>query len=116
VETRDIRKHEITRWYYIDIRKTLDSNTDREDAIISLPEDKRVRNFRNEILEDYSTGTAEYNRCYFPVCQLFDCAEWRTGYNAHWEYAPDKIKLFDQFERNIIKRFEHNAVQISREF
>jgi hypothetical protein len=112
VETRDIRKHEITRWYYIDIRKTLDSNTDREDAVISLPEDKRVRNFRNEVLEDYSTATAEYNRCYFPVCQLFDCAEWRTSYNAHWEYAPDKIKLFDQFERNIIKRFEQYMVPV----
>src|SRR5581483_6074058 len=40
VETTDARGKHIKRWYYIDINKTLSPNGDREDAIISLPEDR----------------------------------------------------------------------------
>ncbi len=112
VKTRDIRKREIFRWYCVDMAKALDSNLDREEAIRSLPEDKRIKNFRNEVLEDYSTQAAEYAHGLFPLSLVFDCAEWRTGFNAHWNYAPDKIKLFDQFERNIIKRFEQYQVPV----
>src|SRR5919106_494485 len=39
VRTKDIRKREIFRWYYIDMRKALNPNLDREEAVLSLPED-----------------------------------------------------------------------------
>jgi len=55
VKTRDIRKKEIFRWYYIDMKKALDQNIDREDAILSIPEDRKIKNFRNEVIADYST-------------------------------------------------------------
>lgn len=112
VKTRDIRKRDILRWYYIDMRKALDANTDREEAILSIPEDRKIKNFRNEVQKDYSTASAEYEQMVFPVSEVFDCSEWRAGYNAFWNYAPDKIKLFDQFERNIIKRFEQYQVPV----
>ncbi|MBI2908283.1 MAG: DUF262 domain-containing protein [Chloroflexi bacterium] len=112
VTTRDARKREIKRWYCIDMCKALDANWDREDAIISLPEDKRIRNFRNEILEDYSTPDAEYQHDLFPLNCVFDCADWRTAYNMYWNYASEKTKLFDQFDRNVIKRFEQYMVPV----
>lgn len=112
VKTWDIRKREIMRWYYIDMLKALDPNVDREEAIVSLPEDRKIKNFRNEVQADYSTRDAEYEKSLFPVMSVFDCADWRTGYNAYWNYAPEKIKIFDHFERNVIKRFEQYPVPV----
>ena len=43
VETTDVRKHPIKRWYYLDIRKAINKNVDRDDAIVALPEDKKLR-------------------------------------------------------------------------
>lgn len=112
VKTRDIRKKEIYRWYYIDMLKALDPNLDREEAILSIPDDKKIKNFRNEVLKDYSSREAEYENMIFPVADVFSCYEWRSGYNAYWNYDPEKIKLFDQFERSIIKRFEQYQVPV----
>lgn len=112
VKTHDIRKKDILRWYYIDMRKALDANGDREEAILSIPEDRKIRNFRNEVQKDYSTPDAEFKEMVFPISEVFDCSEWRAGYNAYWNYAQDKIKLFDQFERNLIKRFEQYQVPV----
>ena len=38
--------------------------------------------------------------------RIFGSAEWRQAYNKHWNYAPEKIQLYDAFERDVIKRFE----------
>ena len=57
VLTKDIRDKPIKRWYYLDIAKVLDADSDREDAIVGVPEDRVFRNFRGEPLpgKDYST-------------------------------------------------------------
>lgn len=112
VKTRDVRKHEILRWYYIDMCKALISGFDREDAILSIPEDRKIKNFRNEVLFDYSTSQAEYEFMIFPVTSVFDCSDWRTRYNEYWNYDREKSKLFDQFERIIIKRFEQYQIPV----
>ena len=43
VETETIKKKKVKRWFYIDIRKALDSPNDREDAIVGIPEDKILK-------------------------------------------------------------------------
>src|SRR5262249_40847385 len=48
VTTRDVRGNQIKRWYYLDIHKALSANGDRDEAIIGLPEDRKVRNFRGD--------------------------------------------------------------------
>ena len=112
VKTRDIRKKEIFRWYYIDINSALNPNSDREEAILSIPEDKKIKNFRNEVLKDYSTTDYEYQEMIFPISQMFDCSDWRSSFIHYWNYDQEKIKLFDQFEKNIIKRFEQYQVPV----
>jgi hypothetical protein len=39
---------------------------DREDAVIGLPEDRMLRNFRGEVIADYSTPAQEYAAGFFP--------------------------------------------------
>ena len=49
----------------------------------------------------------------FPLSQIFDSARWRRGYNRHWGYdRPEKIELFDEFEDQVIKRFEQYQVPV----
>src|SRR6202021_635359 len=43
VETVTPKKKKVRRWFYIDIRKALELTTDREEAIIGVPEDRIVR-------------------------------------------------------------------------
>lgn len=112
VLTRDLRGRSIHRWYYIDIEAALNPNIEREDAIISLPENRQLKNFRGEVTEDYSTPAKEYERGLFPIGQVFDCSSWREGHQAHWDYDKDKIKLFSQFEKEIIKRFDKYQIPV----
>ncbi|MPZ23944.1 MAG: DUF262 domain-containing protein, partial [Dehalococcoidia bacterium] len=113
VATRDERGKEISRWYYIDMRKALDSGeSEREEAIISLPADRVVRTFRNQVISDYSTSEKEYEAMLFPLTQVFHSAEWRSGFFRHWKYDPKQIKLWDQFEQDVIKRFEQYHIPV----
>ena len=82
----------------------LDPNNDLEEAIVGIQEDKTIRNFRNEIVEDYSTSEAEYQNDLFPLNKVFNSAEWRRAYNKYWHHQDEKIELFDKFEGEIIER------------
>lgn len=106
VDTRDVRGKGMKRWYYIDMAKSLDPNTDRDECIRSLPENKLVKNFRGEIVEDYSTAEKEYQAGLFPFDKIFSSDTWMMGYQEFWDYDKEKTKLFNRFNIEIIKRFE----------
>src|ERR1039458_6706455 len=42
VETVTPKKKKVRRWFYIDINKALDPAVDRDEAIVSVPEDKKI--------------------------------------------------------------------------
>ena len=69
VLTRDQRGREIERWYYVDMRRALDPNADREDAVVSLPADRQIKRFGRDVVEDYSTPEREYEAMRFPTLQ-----------------------------------------------
>ena len=94
------------------MQKALSSNGTPENAIRSVPEDKTVSNFRNEILNDYSIPQAEYKHCLFPVHQLLDPAVWRREFNKSWQHSEEKSKLFDDFEKAVIDRFKQYLVPV----
>jgi len=110
VETQDERGNKIKRWYYIDMKKALVSSSDMDEAIVSLPEERIIRNFRNEIIEDYSSPEKGYEKELFPLNKIFDSFEWREGYNKFWKYREDKTRFFNEFEKMIIKRFEQYKI------
>ncbi len=112
VKTRDSRGKEIYRWYYFDMAAAIDPGTDREDAIVSLAETRQIKDFRGRVAEDYSTPEKEYERGLFPVAQIFDASDWRRKHQEYWGYDQPKIKLFDEFEKEVIKRFEQYQVPI----
>jgi len=59
-----------------------------------------------------TTPEKEYASDLFPINRIFKSAEWRQAYNKHWNYAPEKIQLYDAFESDVIKRFEQYQVPV----
>ena len=112
VETKDAKGKPIRRWYYLDMKKAAANNDDREDAVLSIPEDRQVKSFGGMTVLDVATPEREYAADLFPVNCIFQSAEWRQAYNRYWNYAPEKIQLYDAFEREVIKRFEQYQVPV----
>ena len=112
VDTRDAKGKPIRRWYYFDMKRAVLGDEDREDALISVPEDKLVKAFGGGITLDVTSPEQEYAADLFPANRIFAAAEWRQAYNKHWAYAPEKIQLFDAFEREAIKRFEQYQLPV----
>ena len=44
--------------------------------------------------------------------QIFSSAEWRQAYSEHWRFDIDKMRLFNDFEREVIKRFEQYQLPV----
>lgn len=110
VRTRDSRKKDIERFYYIDIEKALNPDCDREEAIFGVPGDRILRDFRGRTLVDLSTREAEFALGAFPVAEVFDCAEWRRHYQKYHRYDSATIKQFDDFDAEVLDRFKQYQV------
>jgi len=74
----------VKRWFYIDIVRALDPNVDRDEAIVSVPEDRVVRsNFDRTIDLDLSTPEKEIANKLFPLSRLFDWSGWQATYTTY---------------------------------
>ena len=81
---------------------------DRENAIVSVPEDRRIKSdFNRKIDLDLSTPELEYQNLMFPLNQVFDWDEWQDGFNEYWlTKDPETRKLFKPFKDEILQNFK----------
>lgn len=112
VQTKDTKSKPIRRWYYFDMKSMVEANADREDAILSVPQDRQVVAFGGKITLDASTPEQEYALDLFPANRILDSSEWRQAYSKYWNYEPRKVQLYDLFEREVIKRFEQYQIPV----
>ena len=99
-------------WFYIDMKAALDG-TDREEAIIAVPESKiETRNFGREIVRDLSSDEQEYKLCMFPVGKVFAYEEWGREFRSYWNYSKDKVNFLDDFQRKALEKFNHYHVPV----
>lgn len=112
VTTKDAKGKAIRRWYYIDMRAAIDPEADRADAVLSVPEHGLVKTFGGDIIQDVTTPEREFEAALFPVNRIFDSNEWRHAYHKHWDYDPEKIRLFDNFSDEVIERFKQYQVPV----
>ena len=109
VITINPKNKRVKRWFYIDIRKALDSTQDREDAIVGVPEDKLIRNPIGRKIEiDLSTSQKEYTNFYFPLTRVFDWDDWQDGFDDYWQGDEnlESRKLFRTFKRQVLEKFK----------
>jgi hypothetical protein len=113
VQTMTVQKKKIERFYYLDMQQMINGDVDEEDSILSIHANRVVKSdFGRKIDLDLSTPQKEYENHLFPANRVFESADWRTGYQEYWEYAPAKMKLFNEFERQVIKRFEQYLIPV----
>jgi len=111
VNTETPKKKKVKRWFYIDIAKALDATTDRDDAIVAIPEAKFVKGEFGRPELDLSTPAQEYAQLMFPVGQVFDWDDWQDGFNDFWK-DEDKRTLFKTFKKDVLENFKSYQVPV----
>ncbi len=119
VPTRSSKNQKINRHYYFDMRKCIDATCDREDAIVSVPEDRIVRkNIGRDIALDLHNQEQEFEMRMFPADRAFDYAGWRRNYTQFVNHDREALDLFDEFERQIletVKQYRIPAIELTRD-
>ena len=119
VETHDSRGGRTKRWYYIDMLKALDDTVDREEAIVSVPDSKRItRDFGRQTILDLSTPELEYTNHMMPTERLFNPMNWLLAYIGYWQGGSgehpsnDLIKFWEGFNQAIISTFSEYQLPV----
>lgn len=116
VETRDIYGKEIKRHYHVVIDEVLSDFGDREEVILSLPEDRKRRNFRGEVIEDYSTLDQQCQAGVLPLDIVFNSdklMEWMMRYlNIIPEEMQSRLKKWKILSERIINPISQYQVPI----
>ena len=112
VITIDSKRQKVKRWYYVDMRKSMDPTADREEAIFSVPEGRRVtKDFGKQIVLDLSSPTQEYRQHSMPTERLMDSTRWMMGYLRYWQNAGqphpegDALEFFERFQDDVLQKF-----------
>lgn len=107
VDTKTEKGKSIKRYYYLDIKKCLDESQDRYDAVIPVPEDRKVKtDFDRTVLLDVSTRELEYEHEMFPINIIFDSGareDWADGYKEYHNYDKAFMERYKQFRANVIE-------------
>lgn len=119
VDTHDVRGKRIKRWYYIDMQKSLDPLTDREEAILSVPEDRKItEDFGRRTVLDLSDPNLEYHQHMVPTEQLFDMYDWLWNYEDYWRGSPDEHpsgdvhKFSREFKDSVAEEFKEYSLPV----
>jgi len=92
VETKDIRGKDIKRHYHVVIDEVISDTEDREEVIISLPEDRKRRNFRGEIIEDYSTIDLQCQAGILPLDIVFNQVKLTGWMIRYLQIIPEEMQ------------------------
>ena len=113
VNTSDSKRQKVNRWYYIDMRASLEPNTDREDAILSVPENRKTTtDFGRTVVTDLSTPELEYEQHMMPTECLLDPTDWMLGYFKFWENSEkphpegSSVDFFKRFKEEVQSNFD----------
>ena len=115
VETLTPKNKVVRRWFYIDIQKALKSVEDREESIVAVPEDRRIKaNFDRDVVLDLTTQENEYEALMFPLNRVFDWDEWQEGFGDYWIGKGDLSKrdVFKAFKNEVLNSFKFYQVPV----
>lgn len=116
VDTITIKNKRVKRWFYIDINKAIDPEIDREEAIVGIPEDRKLKiNFDRDIVMDLSTRELEFQNMMYPVSMIFDRNTWQmqfVGY-ANSQGIFDKVwPAISRFYADVVENFSGYQVPV----
>ena len=114
VSTLTPRRQRVKRWFYFDIDKCLLDEGDRDDAVVILPENRRVTSDFGRVIElDVSTPDLELENMMFPLNSVLNYSEWQTEfvmkYSGNSDFE-DRFKRLNEFNERVIKNFTEYLV------
>lgn len=107
----------IKRYYYMDIKKAIDLEADRLDAIISISEDKtKTENIGRDIILDLRTREDEYKNLMFPLNLTFsDTMNWIWGLIKYNQEAMPIIQKFQQEILEPLKKYTLPVITLAKD-
>lgn len=119
VDTMDARGKKLLRWYYIHIERALDPYVDMEDAILSVPADRKVLDaFGRRLTLDLSTREAECTAGLFPLGLVFDPKErarWRRTYENTNDLHLERWTAFESTSLRSIDSYKVPVIRLTKE-
>lgn len=115
VSTITAKKRLVKRWFYIDIRKALNAEADRDSAIFAVPEDRKVKvNFDKDIVLDLSSPQLEYESLMYPLNQAFNWDTWQEEFGDYWiaKGQSEMREVFKEFKNEVLKNFAEYQVPV----
>lgn len=109
VPTRDARGKPLERRYFVDMGAAIDPAADREDAVLSTPDNGIVKSFGGEIVRDLSSREAEIASEVFPLSIIMDYSEtmnWQLDYLQTGPGTPqERLQRWTEFNAAVISAF-----------
>ena len=116
VQTKTDKGKEIQRFYYLDIEKAVDPESDDEEIVVSIPETKKITSTFGRIVEkDLSTRQNEFKHKMFPLNIILDSSEeqkWQNEYYAYYSYNASVIQQFTILFTKIIMPTQKYAMPV----
>jgi len=95
------------------MQKALDPNTDLEEAIFSINENKIItENIGRDVVLDLTTREKEYENLMYPVSLVDEYDTWFPAFFEYWEYDKDKIRFWNEFHKRIILGFNNYSLPV----
>ncbi|OUO47830.1 hypothetical protein B5F79_03170 [Olsenella sp. An285] len=116
VSTSNERGQKLSRFYYLDMRKCLDPEEDREDAVISIS-DKRVvtEDIGRKVVLDLTSREREIEELMFPANLVFDSQErddWFTEFIEHYGLKSGEYALWKHFKEDVLRTMEDYKIPV----
>lgn len=116
VETITEKKADIKRYYYLDIKKCLNPDIDRIDAILSIPEDRIIRSdFGRKVELDVSSQEKEFENHMFPLNIVYDpmaCQNWQHEYQKYHNFDPNIVQTYSLFTVNVLRLIQSYKIPV----
>jgi len=117
VRTQDTKMKRLERWFYLDMAVALDPDGDREQAIIAVPPDRKLKdNFGKNVVLDLSTAELECQHEMFPLGSVFDgpaVDAWMVTYlQLDQENMPDRLARWSMFKEQVLANFTGYTVPV----
>ena len=118
VDTRDIRRKRVKRWYYVDMVKSTQDITD-DNFVFSIPDTKKeTADFGRVVTLDLSTRELEFEKHMFPTERLLDADDWLLGYVMYWEQSGrthehgSAANFYGKFRDAVVRNFQNYQIPV----
>ncbi|GAA3618015.1 DUF262 domain-containing protein [Streptomyces chitinivorans] len=117
VETVDTRGKQLRRWYYVDIAKAIGAPSERDEAVVSVPEDRMLKTgFPRRETIDLTTPELECAAGHFPIHLVFDTQKVNAWKRIFVGIADENWDRWSQFEENVlnnVKSFQVPMIKLA---